>query len=29
MTNKDDAARIAQGSTVFEGLYAYFRRTKP
>jgi hypothetical protein len=29
MANKDDAARLAQGGVVFDGMYEYFRRKKP
>jgi hypothetical protein len=29
MANDDDEARLAQGSTVFDALYEYYRRKKP
>ena len=29
MANREDEARIAQGATVFESLYEYFRRRRP
>jgi hypothetical protein len=29
MANKEDEARFAQGATVFDGLYEYFRKKRP
>jgi hypothetical protein len=29
MASRDDEIRLAQGATIFEGLYEYFRRKKP